>query len=114
MVAPLALLLWSLLDPVGVPREKPPSGVPPQQDITQCAVVTGSVRAEAYGYTHVVTLQNRCDKPVACEVWTDVDPEPRKTLRAAPGQSDEVITRRGSPARDVTAYKACSYQSLSR
>src|SRR3954466_4828896 len=55
-----------------------------------CALVTGSVRSEGIGYKHIVTLHNTCDKPVECQVWTDVDPEPRSSLRAGPGESVEV------------------------
>ena len=83
---------------------------PAKPDANECAQVTASVRAEAYGYTHIVTLKNACDKPVACEVWTDVDPSPRKLLTAAPGESDFVVTRRGSPARAVEASKDCRFQ----
>lgn len=74
-----------------------------------CASVTASVRAEAYGYKHVVTLHNGCDKPVECQVWTDVDPQPRNTLRAAPGEDSDVVTRIGSPASAVTASKECRF-----
>ena len=83
---------------------------PKKPDANECAQVTASVRAEAYGYTHIVTLKNACDKPVSCEVWTDVDPSPRKLLKAAPGESDFVVTRRGSPARAVEASKDCRFQ----
>jgi hypothetical protein len=72
--------------------------------------VTGSVRAEAYGYKHVVSLRNGCDKPVDCEVWTDADPTPRQVLRAAPGETVEVVTRIGSPASEVSAQKECKFR----
>jgi hypothetical protein len=39
-----------------------------------------------------------------------VDPEPRTTVQAAPGQVIEIVTRRGSPAREVVAQKSCSYR----
>ena len=74
-----------------------------------CASVTASTRLEAYGYTHVVTLNNRCSAPVSCEVWTNVDPSPRLTLRAKPGESAQTVTRRGSPSRDVQAGKQCAF-----
>ncbi len=80
---------------------------PSKSDVSACAKVEASARAQGFGYTHLVTLTNRCDKPVVCEVWTDVDPSPQYTLRAAPGQSDEVITRKGSPAREVRAGSRC-------
>jgi hypothetical protein len=87
-----------------------PDASPPRA-VTTCAQVTGSTRQEAYGYTHVVTLKNGCDKGVICEVWTDVDPEPKSTLRAMPGETDSVVTRRGSPAREVSAQSSCRYQA---
>jgi hypothetical protein len=65
------------------------------------------VRLQAYGYAHVVTLVNRCQRPVSCEVWTNVDPSPHLTLQAKPGQSAETVTRSGSPSRDVRAEKSC-------
>jgi len=74
----------------------------------ECASVTASTRLEAYGYTHVVTLANHCSAPVTCEVWTNVDPAPRVTLRAKAGESVETVTRRGSPSRDVQAGKSCT------
>lgn len=88
---------------IRVPAKSPPKSA------AVCANVTGGVRAEAYGYKHVVTLRNGCDKPVECQVWTDVDPEPRNTLRAAPGESVELVTRIGSPASAVTAGKECRF-----
>jgi hypothetical protein len=82
----------------------------PPRDVTTCAQVTADTRQEAYGYTHVVALKNGCDKAVICEVWTDVDPEPKNTLRAMPGETESVVTRRGSPAREVSAQSSCRYQ----
>jgi hypothetical protein len=54
-------------------------------------------------------MTNRCQAPVSCEVWTNVDPTPRQTLRAKAGESVETITRRGSPSRDVHAGKECRF-----
>lgn len=79
----------------------------PPPSIADCAVVRAEARMEAYGYSHVVVLENRCNVPVTCDVWTDVDPSPRMTLSAAPGERAEVLTRRGSPSRDVSAAKEC-------
>jgi hypothetical protein len=89
-------------------KPRPPTQAP--GGIDQCARVSASARMEAYGYTHLVTLQNRCDRRVVCEVWTDVDPTPRQTLSAAPGATEEAITRRGSPAREVTAESSCHFE----
>ncbi len=79
------------------------------EGVADCASVTASTRMEAYGYTHVVTLTNRCSAAVSCEVWTNVDPSPHVSLRAAPGQSAETVTRRGSPSHDVQAGKQCAF-----
>ena len=75
-----------------------------------CAEVRGSTRAEAYGYTHVVSLRNGCPKAVVCELWSDVDPEPRMRVEVEAGAAAEVITRRGSPAREVVGHKKCSFR----
>jgi len=85
---------------------------PPAQQASadRCAEVQGSVRLEAYGYTHVVTLKNGCTKPVECALWSNVDPEPRTVVRVAPGESAEIVTRRGSPARELVGMKSCSYR----
>jgi len=84
---------------------------PAPQAAGDCASVTASARLQAYGYAHVVTLHNACPRAVSCEVWTDVDPQPHLSLQAKPGQSAEVITRSGSPAREVRADKVCRYAS---
>ena len=75
----------------------------------ECASVTASVRLQAYGYAHVVTLANHCQRSVSCEVWTNVDPSPHLSLSAKPGQTAETVTRSGSPSRDVQAGKLCRF-----
>jgi hypothetical protein len=85
----------------GAPAAKAPGG---------CAIATAGTRMEPFGFTHVVTLRNGCDKPITCEVWTDVDPTPRQTVNAAPGETVEVVTRLGSPATAVTAFKECRFR----
>lgn len=80
---------------------------PAQAGGADCASVAASTRLQAYGYAHVVTLQNRCQRAVSCEVWTNVDPTPHYTLQAKPGASAEVVTRNGSPSHDVHAEKSC-------
>lgn len=106
---PLALVLSVPCQAEDKPGPRPRPARESLSGVEQCAIVSASVRNEAYGYTHVVTLRNRCEKAVSCEVWTDVDPSPRQTLRAGPGGSEEVITRRGSPAREVSAESSCRY-----
>jgi len=77
--------------------------------VSECAVVSAGVRLNAVGYNHVVTLANRCSRAVTCEVWTNVDPSPHLTLKAKAGETAEVVTRIGSPSRDVQAGKACHF-----
>jgi len=77
--------------------------------VSECASVSASARYAGSGYRHVVTLTNNCQKPVACEVWTDVDPTPHYTLQADPGKSAEVAVRIGSPASAVRAGKSCRF-----
>jgi hypothetical protein len=67
------------------------------------------VVSEAYGYKHVVSLRNGCERPVECQVWTDVDPTPRNVLRAQKGETIQIVTRIGSPASDFKALKECRY-----
>ena len=83
---------------------------PVTQNADDCAEVPASARYVGYGYTHVVTLKNACTKAIECALWSDVDPEPRTTVQADPGQTAEVVTRRGSPSRDVTGHKSCRFR----
>jgi hypothetical protein len=91
--------------------EKPGSSPKPptakDKAAAACTQATSSVISEAFGYKHVVTLRNSCDKPVECQVWTDVDPTPRQVVRAEKGESVEIITRIGSPATEFKAFKEC-------
>lgn len=106
LVIAIALLGRAHAQSIKVPvQEKPPAKTP-----DTCATVSASVQSEAYGYKHIVTLANHCDKAVQCEVWTDVDPTPRNTLVAKPGESVDIVTRIGSPASQVTAQKLCRFK----
>lgn len=91
-------------------KDKSPTDPGAALSANECAKVQASARYVGYGYTHVVTLKNTCAQSVECALWTDVDPEPRTTVRADAGQTAEVVTRRGSPSREVTAFKACSFR----
>ena len=98
------------------PAQKPAQPAPPPEDAASkaktpanCTQVSATVVSEAYGYKHVVSLRNGCERPVECQVWTDVDPTPRNVLRAQKGETVEVVTRIGSPANDFKALKECRY-----
>ena len=76
---------------------------------TDCAVVSAHASYRGAGYAHLVTLTNHCQSAVTCEVWTNVDPSPRVSLHAKPGETVETITRIGSPSSDVQAGKQCRF-----
>ena len=74
-----------------------------------CASVTAHASYRGGGYAHLVTLTNHCQSAVTCEVWTNVDPSPRVSLHAKPGETVETVTRIGSPSYDVQAGKQCRF-----
>jgi len=89
------------------PKSPPASSSAPSPDT--CTEVRGSARAQGFGYTHVVSLRNGCPTAVSCELWSDVDPD-RVRVEVAAGATAEIVTRRGSPAREVVGYKKCSFR----
>ena len=107
LAALVVLSLWSRSVALAGDKDKTP---PVAQNPNDCAVVRATARYVGLGYTHAIVLKNGCQKPVECSVWTDVDPEPKTTLSLRPGEESEVVTRRGSPAREVTAFKQCSFR----
>lgn len=58
------------------------------------------------GYNHLVHLASRCDKPVSCEVSSDLNPKPTQVV-LAPGQSETVNTFLGSPSSEFIPKVAC-------
>src|SRR5262245_29944323 len=107
-----ALALWLIANSGQAEdkRPKPAPAPPPAPTADACTHVRGSVRQEAFGYTHVVMVHNGCAKPVSCQVWSSVDPDERVSVNLAPNEATEVITRRGSPAYAVTGLKKCSFR----
>jgi hypothetical protein len=74
-----------------------------------CVKVTSEARYAAYGYDHIVTLENTCDGAMRCEVSTDVNPTPA-TVELAKGETKSVLTFRGSPASEFKAKAECKPQ----
>ncbi|MCA9578589.1 MAG: hypothetical protein R3B40_24400 [Polyangiales bacterium] len=72
-----------------------------------CLTVRGEARMQAYGYAHVVVVQNACRRVAHCEVWTSADPTPRHRLVVRAGETGSVTTRIGSPAREVVPGHQC-------
>lgn len=87
------------------PREMGNTAVSAQH----CTSITPTAVYSGLGYNHVVKVENRCEKTVTCEVWTDVDPQPKHSLSVAAGAVGSVITRTGSPAQSFRADGACHF-----
>ena len=83
------------------------NGADASENIQNCYSVHGEARYGALAYKHVVIVTNRCDIELQCEVWTDVDPEPRQSLSVGPKGTGEVIVRATSPARAFKALGEC-------
>jgi hypothetical protein len=62
------------------------------------------------GYDHVVTLFNGCEAPASCTVTTNVNPDPIG-VQVAPGKEAQVLTFRGSPAREFDARVRCAIEA---
>jgi hypothetical protein len=73
-----------------------------------CIEVHGSARWGASAYNHYVRISNGCDHPARCSVATDVNPE-AQTVEVPAGESVEVLTFLGSPAREFTPRVSCSF-----
>ena len=71
-----------------------------------CIDYRAVARYRAYGYDHIVRVTNGCDKRARCEVWTDVTPEKHR-IALRPEETEEVLTRTGSPARAFTPRVSC-------
>lgn len=74
-----------------------------------CIQVRASAPYGNAGYDHIVTLDNGCEKPAACLVSTDVNPDV-VTVSLAPGEAKSVLTFRGSPARTFRAHVSCKLE----
>jgi hypothetical protein len=80
---------------------------PLDQSAPECVTVEARPFLGAYGTNHAVAVTNHCERPVRCDVATDVDPEPRQTLTVRPGDTAVASTRLESPARVFTPLYHC-------
>jgi hypothetical protein len=78
-------------------------------DACTTAIVHGYMLDE--GLVHILLLTNHCERPVVCRVWTSTNPYPRQRLRAAPGETVQMIMRRGAkhPFNEV-AGSSCRFE----
>jgi hypothetical protein len=74
--------------------------------LPSCIEVSGEARFRGYAYDHIVIVTNGCDERARCEVWTNVTPE-RRPVTVEAGRRQEVVTRVGSPARELTPHARC-------
>lgn len=77
-----------------------------QNDVPDCISVRGEARWGADAYNHVVVIQNGCDRAATCQVATNVNPDAVPVAVSA-GETVEVLTFRGSPARTFTPRVHC-------
>jgi hypothetical protein len=74
-----------------------------------CIQVRASAPYGNAGYDHIVTLHNGCEKPAACRVSTNVNPDVVSVV-LAPDEEKSVLTFRGSPARTFRAHVSCKLE----
>lgn len=82
------------------------AAAPAQRSVPQCVDVWGEARYRAYGYYHIVHVNNRCDATAVCDVATNVNPVPERVTLLAK-QAVEVLTFQGSPSREFTPRVEC-------
>lgn len=75
-------------------------------DTPACVHYRTEVRYANYGYDHWVIIHNGCDRAAACVVSTNVNPKPIHVAIPA-SKTREVLTFRGSPAREFSAHVVC-------
>jgi hypothetical protein len=90
------------------PEERPNAEARAARDEQEprCVSFWPEVRYRNYGYDHIVHLDSRCELTVLCEVWSDVNPEP-SDVTVPPRGHVEVLSFRGSPARQFTPKVTC-------
>jgi hypothetical protein len=71
-----------------------------------CVDVTTQASYASVGYDHIVTLKSGCKVRMACKVSTNVNPDPAN-VDLGPGETQSVVTWRGSPAYEFTANVTC-------
>ncbi len=74
---------------------------------TTCVHVWPEARMRAYGYDHIVHVQNTCAKDASCSVATDVNPD-AVVVKVAKSTEVETVTWLGSPAREFTPRVKCT------
>lgn len=87
-------------------EDHPKPDEPPPPSAKQCVKVTAEAQYRDYAYTHIVHVDNGCSKRVTCRVSTNVNPDV-KVVTVEAGETKDVTTFRGSPAREFTPDVEC-------
>ncbi len=74
--------------------------------VPDCVEVQANARWAASSYNHIVHIENGCGQTARCSVATNVNPD-AQSVRVPAGQSTDVLTFRGSPAREFTPVVSC-------
>lgn len=77
------------------------------QENPDCIEVRAIARWAAAAYNHYVQVENGCEHAATCQVSTNVNREVQ-TVRVPAGGQVEVLTYRGSPAREFTPIVDCT------
>jgi len=104
----LAAAVFLVTSAAFVHAEPAPSA--PEAEAPACVKHRAEARYRNLGYDHLVHVSNGCDQKVACRVSTNVNTEPVE-LGLNPGEAREVVTWRGSPAREFTARVVCRFSN---
>jgi hypothetical protein len=109
---------WSLERPSNDVRHYPSTTVtadsPSPSDLLApareqaCVGFAAEARFRNHAHDHIVRLLSRCQKTVLCAVTTDVNPRGVE-VEVRPSEHVEVLTFRGSPAREFEARVACAW-----
>jgi len=73
-----------------------------------CVDFWPEARFRNYAYDHLVHLLSRCDVRALCAVSSDVNPRP-VDVAVLPNEHVEVLTFRGSPAREFSPRVKCRF-----
>lgn len=75
-------------------------------DRPACVRARGEARMQAFGWDHLVVVENGCASRLVCEISTNVNPVPT-TISIAPNETRDTLMWRGSPARAFSARVDC-------
>jgi hypothetical protein len=78
-----------------------------EADVPDCITYRGEARYGALGYNHIVIITNGCPSDARCTVSTNASPD-TQNVRVPKGETKEVTTLLGSPAREFTPHVTCT------